>query len=172
MNQYNVDLYLEDRFFPSDNQSSPISEEQWRSWFSRWLTMTDHDLEPNKTYEISLVLTNDEEIKELNNQFRQKDQATDVLAFASLDDEFSPLDVMDTIPLGDIIISIDTSTKQAQEQNHLLKNELAWLASHGLLHLLGWDHPDHDSLMKMLAEQQKLLDVVGFDKISLDFLEV
>ncbi|AFZ46407.1 protein of unknown function UPF0054 [Cyanobacterium stanieri PCC 7202] len=170
MNQYNVDLYLEDSFFSPRNQSLPIFEEQWRSWFSSWLTMTDHEFDQNKTYEISLVLTDDQEIKELNSQFRQKDQATDVLAFASLDDEFSPLDVIDTMPLGDIIISIDTATKQAQEQNHPLKNELAWLASHGFLHLLGWDHPDRDSLMEMLAEQQKLLDFVGFEKISLDFI--
>lgn len=170
MNQYNIDLYLEDNFFSRCNQSLPIFEEQWRSWFCTWLTMTDHELDQNKTYEISLVLTDDQEIKELNSQFRQKDQATDVLAFASLDDEFSPLDVIDTMPLGDIIISIDTATKQAREQNHPLKNELAWLASHGFLHLLGWDHPDRDSLMEMLAEQQKLLDFVGFEKISLDFL--
>ena len=106
-------------------------EEQWRSWFSIWLAMTDNDLEEDKNYEVSLVLTNDEDIKELNSQFRQKDQATDVLAFASLDDEFSPPDMVNTIPLGDVIISIETAQKQAKEQNHSLKNELAWLASHG-----------------------------------------
>ncbi|WP_069789463.1 rRNA maturation RNase YbeY [Cyanobacterium sp. IPPAS B-1200] len=172
MNKYNIDLYLEDNFFAPQNESLPIMEEQWRSWFSTWLAMTDNDLEEDKNYEVSLVLTNDEDIKELNSQFRQKDQATDVLAFASLDDEFSPPDMVDTIPLGDVIISIETAQKQAKEQNHSLKNELAWLASHGFLHLLGWDHPNNDSLREMLAEQQKLLDGIGIDKISLDFLKI
>ncbi|AUC59800.1 rRNA maturation factor YbeY [Cyanobacterium sp. HL-69] len=172
MNKYNIDLYLEDNFFAPQNESLPIMEEQWRSWFSIWLAMTDNDLEEDKNYEVSLVLTNDEDIKELNSQFRQKDQATDVLAFASLDDEFSPPDMVNTIPLGDVIISIETAQKQAKEQNHSLKNELAWLASHGFLHLLGWDHPNNDSLREMLAEQQKLLDGVGIDKISLDFLKI
>ncbi|MGY6531005.1 MAG: rRNA maturation RNase YbeY [Cyanobacterium sp.] len=171
MNQYNVDLYLEDNFFAPQNQSSPIMEEQWRSWFSRWLAITDHDLATDKNYEISLILTTDEEIKQLNSQFRQKNQATDVLAFASVDDEFLPPEMLDTMPLGDVIISMETAQKQANEQNHSLKNELAWLASHGFLHLLGWDHPDDYYLQLMLAEQQKLLDGVGIDKISLDFLK-
>ncbi|MBE9223052.1 rRNA maturation RNase YbeY [Cyanobacterium stanieri LEGE 03274] len=172
MNKYNIDLYFEDNFFELNNQSCPIMEDKWRSWFATWLEITDHDFDENENYEISLIFTNDEEIKQLNSQFRQKNQATDVLSFASVDDEFAPLPMVDTISLGDIIISIETAQKQAQEQNHSLKNELAWLASHGFLHLLGWDHPNDDLLTEMLAEQQKLLDSVGIDKISLDFLKV
>ena len=52
--------------------------------------------------------------------------------------------------------------RQAQQQNHSLETELAWLASHGLLHLLGWDHPDDDSLIEMLAQQENLLKTIGF----------
>jgi probable rRNA maturation factor len=67
--------------------------------------------------------------------------------------------------LGDIVISIDTAQQQAQKQGHTLLTELAWLASHGLLHLLGWDHPDEESLERMLKQQVKLLKSVG---ISID----
>ncbi|AUB37577.1 ybeY, putative rRNA maturation factor [Nostoc flagelliforme CCNUN1] len=63
--------------------------------------------------------------------------------------------------LGDIIVSVDTAQRQAQQQEHSLPTELAWLASHGLLHLLGWDHPDEESLGRMLKQQVRLLNAVG-----------
>ena len=63
--------------------------------------------------------------------------------------------------LGDIVISVDTAHRQAQQQGHPLKTELAWLAAHGFLHLLGWDHPDEDSLNSMLNQQEMLLQTIG-----------
>jgi probable rRNA maturation factor len=63
--------------------------------------------------------------------------------------------------LGDIAISIDTAQRQAQQQGHSLKTELAWLAAHGFLHLLGWDHPDEESLTQMLDRQETLLQAIG-----------
>jgi probable rRNA maturation factor len=63
--------------------------------------------------------------------------------------------------LGDVVISVDTAHRQAQQQGHSLKTELAWLATHGLLHLLGWDHPDEESLMEMLNQQETLLQIVN-----------
>jgi probable rRNA maturation factor len=67
----------------------------------------------------------------------------------------------DPLYLGDIIISVDTAQRQALEQNHELNTELLWLASHGFLHLLGWDHPDEGSLTKMLECQARLLGTIG-----------
>ncbi len=63
--------------------------------------------------------------------------------------------------LGDIVISVDTANRQATEQGHPLQTELAWLATHGLLHLLGWDHPDETSLLQMLERQAVLLQQIG-----------
>ncbi|NJL51475.1 MAG: rRNA maturation RNase YbeY, partial [Hydrococcus sp. SU_1_0] len=77
-----------------------------------------------------------------------------------------PPDLSEPLYLGDIIISLDTALKQAQEQKHALIVELAWLSSHGLLHLLGWDHPDDQRLQQMLEKQQELihsLDAGYFD---------
>lgn len=61
------------------------------------------------------------------------------------------------LELGDIVISLETAARQAAEQGHTLEHELLFLASHGLLHLLGWDHPDEASLTAMLARQEALL---------------
>ncbi len=157
MTQYQIDIYIEDSFFSAVHEELPITQDKWRSHFQKWLQLVNNDLNPAKEYEISLVLTNDQEIQELNNQFRHKNKPTDVLAFASLDDEFDMAEVVDCIPLGDIIISVETAKRQAKTQQHSLETELLWLASHGFLHLLGWDHPDDESLNQMLAQQQKLV---------------
>jgi probable rRNA maturation factor len=115
---------------------------------------------PLGTYEVSLRLTTDAEIAELNQSFRQIDQPTDVLAFAALEQDF-PLtpDLLNTEPLylGDIVISLDTAQGQAAQAGHSLDWELAWLAAHGFLHLLGWDHPDEASLAVMIQKQHELL---------------
>lgn len=61
------------------------------------------------------------------------------------------------LELGDIVISLDTAARQAPEHGHSLEQEMLFLASHGLLHLVGWDHPDDASLAAMLARQERLL---------------
>ena len=109
-------------------------------------------------------LTDDIEIQKLNYEYRQLDKPTDVLAFASLDTDIpQSVQIPDEIPLylGDIVISVVTASKQAKQQGHSLQTELAWLASHGLLHLLGWDHPNEESLIKMLNQQVILLKTVN-----------
>ncbi|MFZ9975035.1 MAG: rRNA maturation RNase YbeY, partial [Vulcanococcus sp.] len=63
----------------------------------------------------------------------------------------------EALELGDIVISLETAARQAPEHGHALAEELIFLATHGLLHLLGWDHPDDASLAAMLAKQQQLL---------------
>jgi probable rRNA maturation factor len=62
--------------------------------------------------------------------------------------------------LGDIVISTETAQRQAIQGKHSLLQELAWLATHGLLHLLGWDHPDEASLVEMLQQQTVLMNVI------------
>ena len=112
--------------------------------------------------EVSLGLrfTDDAGIAELNSQWRQKSGPTDVLSFAALDDTPDWLEGA-AVELGDIIVSLDTAHRQAADHNHSLRYELHWLISHGLLHLLGWDHPDERSLSAMLTLQEHLLDITG-----------
>ncbi|PLX69847.1 MAG: rRNA maturation RNase YbeY [Denitrovibrio sp.] len=100
--------------------------------------------------EISLVITDDKRIQKLNKQFRDKDSATDVLSFP-MDDE--PVD--GSVMLGDIVISLETAQRQADEAAILLKREIAFLFIHGVLHLLGFDHeegPDEEEEMFDLQE--------------------
>ncbi|PMB45439.1 rRNA maturation RNase YbeY [Fischerella thermalis CCMEE 5201] len=146
----------------------PITAQTWENWFNCWLEILQPSISSAANYEIGLRLTNDSEIQELNAQYRQQNKPTDVLSFAALEvDSPIPSEALASMPLylGDIVISIDTAQQQAQKQGHTLLTELAWLASHGLLHLLGWDHPDEESLERMLKQQVKLLKSIG---ISID----
>jgi probable rRNA maturation factor len=166
-----VEVSVQDCF---SNTSEPNSEilvaaETWEIWFRHWLELlnpTDAEdglpLHLQESYELSLRLTDDREIHTLNHQYRHKNQPTDVLAFAALEVDYpQPTDELEALYLGDIVISIDTALRQAQQQAHPLQTELAWLAAHGLLHLLGWDHPDDESLTRMLDQQQALLAAIG-----------
>lgn len=112
--------------------------------------------------ELTLTLTDDESMQTLNHHYRNKDSTTDVLAFAAQEAEVPQLESTSnshpTLVLGDIVISVPTAQRQADEQQHSLQEELAWLASHGFLHLLGWDHPDPERLQQMLNKQQDLLN--------------
>jgi len=154
------DLYAENHL--EGFASSQISPESWQNWVERWLENLHEDLPPAPAYELSLRFTDDQEIQALNLQYRSQDKPTDVLAFAALEVEtFAPAPPEMPVYLGDIVISVDTATQQASERGHSLEVELAWLASHGLLHLLGWDHPDEESLSEMLNQQATLLEMIG-----------
>ena len=75
------------------------------------------------------------------------------ISFLGISNEF--------LELGDIVISVPTAIRQAKDNNVDLFRELRWLATHGLLHLLGWDHCDQESLAQMLVTQEQLLDLRG-----------
>ncbi len=143
-----------------ESRIEKLSQDTWEMWFRQWLQALHCDLPLAETYELNVRLTNDEEIQTLNHQYRHQDRATDVLAFAALEAGIPHPGNM-PLYLGDIAISVETAVRQAQQQQHSEIVELAWLAAHGLLHLLGWDHPDEDSLQDMLERQADLLQVVG-----------
>jgi probable rRNA maturation factor len=84
--------------------------------------------------ELSIALVSDAQIKRLNKRYRNKDKPTDVLSFPIGEK------VEDWLILGDIVISVDTAKRQAQELGHSLEEELKRLLVHGLVHLLGYDH--------------------------------
>jgi probable rRNA maturation factor len=150
----------------------------WADLLSHWLSQLQAELHPPLQaggYCLGLSLVSDAEIAELNQDWRQKQGPTDVLAFAAqetMDDDGTPFAPMplppdfsdddsdlgaEALELGDIVISLETAARQAPDHGHSLGQELQFLASHGLLHLLGWDHPDDASLQAMLARQDQLL---------------
>jgi len=167
-----LDLYCE--IYPEVITHHPIPLEQWQEWFSIWekYLLSVQEIDEGE-YELSLAITDDDTIQQLNLQYRQQDRPTDVLSFAALESEVPEIpidsdadddyddDYVEPIYLGDIIISQTTATHQAQERGHSLTYELAWLAAHGLLHLLGWDHPDDASLEAMLQQQDIMLSLIS-----------
>jgi len=102
---------------------------------------------------ISLALVNNKKIKELNKKFRNKDEATDVLSFP-----------MDDKIWGDIIISTEKIIEQAKEYGHSRQRELAYLYTHGILHLLGYDHKTSSEKEKMREIEEKILEEVGLER--------
>lgn len=163
-----LDLSVQNAYWESDVAGrvpfEAIAPETWDQWFQTWLQQLQSELPPAIAYELSIRLSDDGEIQQLNAQYRHQDKPTDVLSFAALEVEYPQIEsIPGEIPLylGDIIISVDTAVRQAEQQEHCITVELAWLAAHGLLHLLGWDHPDEESLTRMLGQQETLLTAVG-----------
>jgi probable rRNA maturation factor len=159
-----VEISIEDTRVDKSNDLPIVASTPWESWFESWIANSSSQLPVANNYELSLRLTDDAQIRVLNNQYRHQDKPTDVLAFAALEVDFPTSEEMrfqQPLYLGDIVISVDTASRQAQEQGHPLQTELAWLATHGLLHLLGWDHPDETSLIQMLERQAVLLKAIG-----------
>ncbi|KGF73702.1 heat-shock protein [Neosynechococcus sphagnicola sy1] len=161
-----VELNVQDHWCYENAPVIPVNS--WESYFEHWFMTLSPTLSPVQAYEVSLCLTSDAEVQELNRQYRGFDQPTDVLSFAALEADMPQApELLNSLPLylGDIMISVETAQRQAQQQGHDLVQELVWLAAHGLLHLLGWDHPDDASLLQMLHQQAILLEIVGFPGI-------
>lgn len=117
--------------------------------------------------EVCISVVDDETIRELNRTYRQKDVPTDVLSFALNETvEGEPEIHYETeeeadASLGDIVISLPTAQRQAQEYGHSLERELAFLTIHGFLHLLGYDHMNEEDEKVMFARQRAILEEMG-----------
>jgi probable rRNA maturation factor len=149
--------------------SGDQAEGHWQALLGDWLGQLSPELAAElraPAYCLGLLITDDRSIAVLNGEWRQQEGPTDVLAFAAQEAPLPPgalaeLGEAEPLELGDIVISLETAARQAQEHDHDLARELRFLASHGLLHLLGWDHPDAASLERMLARQELLLVKAG-----------
>jgi probable rRNA maturation factor len=108
---------------------------------------------------VSVLLTDDEQLQQLNESYRGIDKPTDVLSFPA--GETMPGMGEDAQYLGDIAISVPTAKRQAYAGNHSLKSELLLLAVHGTLHLLGYDHEDEDEKTRMWWVQASILAQLG-----------
>ena len=109
--------------------------------------------------EFNIIIIDNKKIHEINKQYRNIDRETDVISFA-LEDEMD-IEYDDFRLLGDIYISIDKAISQAEEYGHSLLREICFLATHGILHLLGYDHMNPEDEKEMFGLQNELLD--GYD---------
>lgn len=122
-------------------------------------------------YSVNLVITDDEEIREINREQREIDRSTDVLSFPIWnfseplfcdEDMFEEED--GTVLLGDIIISADTAIRQADEFGHSLLREVAFLSVHSILHLVGYDHIEDGDRVLMEEKQREIMDFLGIQR--------
>ncbi len=121
--------------------------------------------------DIAVTFTDNEGIREINNNYRGIDSETDVLSFPMLEYEkpgaifASPDDFEDgKLVLGDIVISVQKAKAQAEEYGHSEEREFAFLAAHSTLHLLGYDHMKEDEEKIMFEKQEKALTAIGLTR--------
>ena len=122
--------------------------------------------------EINILITDDASIRQINREFRNIDTATDVLSFPMVNmengrilSEEGDYDLdEELLLLGDIVLSMETAQMQAEQYGHPLERELAFLISHGVFHLLGYDHMEEDEEAVMLSKQEAVLDKMGLKR--------
>lgn len=122
--------------------------------------------------EINIVLSDDISIRRINREFRNIDRPTDVLSFPLVNMEKG--EMLSTegdydldeglLLLGDLVISIETAQSQALQYGHSLERELAFLTSHGVFHLLGYDHMEKDEETVMMSKQEAVLTGLGLTR--------
>jgi len=110
----------------------------------------------------NVIIVDNDKIHEINREYRNIDRPTDVISFALEDDDsFNRSDIR---VLGDIYISIDKVRSQALEYGHSFERELYFLATHGFLHLLGYDHMNKEDEEEMFKKQEEVLSKYGIER--------
>ena len=113
-------------------------------------------------YEVSVTFVDDEEIRILNNEYRNIDRSTDVLSFPmGEEDNFN---VPYTPLLWDIVISLETAQRQAREFGHSLEREIAYLTAHSMFHLIGYDHINEADKIVMREKEKLVMKNLGIFK--------
>ncbi|CAM4141803.1 rRNA maturation RNase YbeY [Lacicoccus alkaliphilus] len=145
-----------------DDDGYTSHEEQQE--ISRLLNFAFGKLESGSNAEISVSFVDNTSIREINHQYRDKDEVTDVISFAMEDDEFNLIHEEAPRTLGDIIISTDRAGEQAEEYGHSYRRELLFLSLHGFLHLLGYDHLEEAEEREMNRTQDEILEAFGVSR--------
>ena len=136
-----------------------VNEEEIREYVQKGLEKEDESEAP--VY-MSLLFTGNDEIQVINREYRDKDQPTDVISFAYHETEDFDIGPYDT--LGDIVISLERVVEQAKEYNHSDKRELFYVLTHGILHLLGYDHIEEEDKKEMRAKEEEILGSFGYTR--------
>lgn len=142
------------------NQSNDTKMEQYEDDFHTIAMRTWQILDRTEDVNFAVIFVNDEEIHTMNRDFRGVDRPTDVITFALQDDmaDFECENSEISQELGDIFISVNTAKRQAEEYGHSLEREICFLFTHGLLHLLGYDHMNEEDEKVMFELQDRILD--------------
>lgn len=150
----NLDLTIAD-----DRYSEEFDYEHYKSYIEDLL---EAEYKSKKEVKISILLTDNNEIQDINRDYRGKDMPTDVISFAYLEVEEEFISPFDNI--GDIIISLERVESQAKDYGHSFLRELYYVTTHGLLHLLGYDHLNPDDKKIMREKEEDLLGRVSIGR--------
>lgn len=152
-----------------NDETETLSEGQLEQ-ITTLLDFAAKKLELAENTEMSVTFVNNETIQTINREYRDKDQATDVISFAleELGDGEIPVvfeEEMD-LPrnLGDLFVSVEKAQTQAQEYGHTFERELGFLVVHGFLHLNGYDHMTEEDEKEMFTLQRKILEEYGLKR--------
>lgn len=113
---------------------------------------------------ISVTFVNNDEIRELNKKYRQKDASTDVLSFQTMENGKYPIEPDTGVQLiGDVVISAEKAYEQAKKYSHTLQQEISFLTTHSVLHLLGYEHENGGlDRVKMREKEELIMKQLGF----------
>lgn len=112
--------------------------------------------------EFNIIFVSNDEIQQINRDYRGLDKVTDVISFALMDNDLSNYNAEDE--LGDVFICVDRAKEQAAEYGHSLEREIGFLAVHGYLHLCGYDHMNEEDEKVMFAKQDEILNKAGLKR--------
>jgi len=141
-----------------------LSAENYEKQFLEIVETTLNHLKIEDDVELSCILIDDKDIHRINKEYRDIDRSTDVISFALEDSDQYYMEGMPR-SIGDIFISVDHAKLQAEEYGHSLKREMCFLFTHGLLHLLGYDHMREDDEKVMFALQKDILDILHIERV-------
>lgn len=145
-----------------------LVKNEWYEQIDSLLTFAKKQEHIDSEAELSVTFVDKDEIQNINKMYRDKDKVTDVISFALEEDEpeidMNELDIPRV--LGDIIICTDVAHEQAENYGHSFERELGFLALHGFLHLLGYDHMTDQDEKEMFGRQDAILNAYGLTRES------
>ena len=151
--------------FLSDEQDKLSPPDEFERLIEELTRAALDEEEIEEDAEVSVTLVDNERIRELNSEHRGIDKETDVLSFPMGDEDGFEVDPdTDAVLLGDIVLSLEKAQAQAQEYGHSFKREVAFLITHSLFHLLGYDHLTPEEEAEMFAKQEKVLEKLGITR--------
>ncbi len=152
--------------FLSDEQEKLAAPEDMEQLIEMCTRAALEEEQIEEDAQVSVTLVDNDAIREINNEHRGIDKATDVLSFPLGDEESFDTDPeTGAILLGDIVISLERAKEQAEEYGHSYRREVAFLITHSLFHLLGYDHVDSEEDEKlMFGKQDKVLEKLGITR--------
>lgn len=144
-----------------------LTKDEMEEYIENIITMALKEEKLNKiNTHVSISSVSRSEIRKFNNEYRNVDKETDVLSFPIFSKEELENNKLSNIDIGDILICIDVVKNQAIEYETGIKREMLYMITHGVCHLLGYDHITEEDKVKMRAKEERILSYVGVGKIN------